>query len=70
MTTWFCSRRRAKFAMSAQYSIHRGQLQRILVDAVGKRLGQSAIKTGQRATRVNHVSERSLVDRAKLLRQP
>jgi hypothetical protein len=37
---------------------------------VGKRLGQSAIKTGQRATRVNHVSERSLVDRAKLLRQP
>jgi 5-methylphenazine-1-carboxylate 1-monooxygenase len=36
-----------------QYSIHRGQLQRILVEAVGKRLGQSAIKTGQRATRVN-----------------
>ena len=36
-----------------QYSIHRGQLQRILVDAVGKRLGPSAIKTGQRATRIN-----------------
>jgi 5-methylphenazine-1-carboxylate 1-monooxygenase len=39
-----------------QYSIHRGHLQRILVDAVGKRLGQSAIKTGQRATRVNQES--------------
>jgi 5-methylphenazine-1-carboxylate 1-monooxygenase len=39
-----------------QYSIHRGQLQRILVDAVGKRLGQSAIKTGQRATCVNQES--------------
>lgn len=39
-----------------QYSIHRGQLQRILVDAVGKRLGQSAIKTGQRATRVHQES--------------
>jgi 5-methylphenazine-1-carboxylate 1-monooxygenase len=36
-----------------QYSIHRGQLQRLLVEAVGKRLGQSAIRTGQRATRVN-----------------
>jgi len=35
-----------------QYSIHRGQLQRILVEAVGKRLGQSAIKTGQRVTSV------------------
>jgi 5-methylphenazine-1-carboxylate 1-monooxygenase len=31
-----------------QYSIHRGQLQRILVEAVRKRLGPSAIKTGQR----------------------
>ena len=36
-----------------QYSIHRGQLQRILVDAVGERLGRLAIKTGQRAIRVN-----------------
>ena len=35
-----------------QYSIHRGQLQRILVDAVKKRLGPSAIRTGQRATGV------------------
>ena len=39
-----------------QYSIHRGQLQRLLVEAVGKRLGQSAIRTGQRATRVNQES--------------
>jgi len=39
-----------------QYSIHRGQLQRILVEAVGKRLGQSAIKTGQRVTSVNQES--------------
>lgn len=39
-----------------QYSIHRGQLQRILVDAVCKRLGESAIKTGQRVTRVNQES--------------
>lgn len=35
-----------------QYSIHRGQLQRILVEAVRKRLGPSAIKTGQRVLRV------------------
>ena len=39
-----------------QYSIHRGQLQRILVDAVRKRLGESAIKTGQRAISVNQES--------------
>ena len=39
-----------------QYSIHRGQLQRLLVEAVGQRLGQSAIRTGQRATRVNQES--------------
>jgi 5-methylphenazine-1-carboxylate 1-monooxygenase len=39
-----------------QYSIHRGQLQRLLVEAVGKRLGQSAIRTGHRAT---HVSQES-----------
>lgn len=37
-----------------QYSIHRGQLQRILVEAVRKRLGPSAIKTGQRVLRVHH----------------
>ncbi|WP_283848142.1 FAD-dependent monooxygenase [Bradyrhizobium sp. NAS80.1] len=36
-----------------QYSIHRGQLQRILVEAVRKRLGPSAIKTGQRVFRVD-----------------
>lgn len=36
-----------------QYSIHRGRLQRILVEAVDDRLGRSAIMTGQRATRVN-----------------
>lgn len=36
-----------------QYSIHRGQLQRILVEAVRERLGPSAIKTGQRVLRVD-----------------
>jgi 2-polyprenyl-6-methoxyphenol hydroxylase-like FAD-dependent oxidoreductase len=40
-----------------QYSIHRGQLQRILVEATGKRLGQSAIKTGQRVVRVNQARD-------------
>jgi 2-polyprenyl-6-methoxyphenol hydroxylase-like FAD-dependent oxidoreductase len=35
-----------------QYSIQRGQLQRILVEAVRRRLGPSAIKTGQRVLRV------------------
>ncbi|OKO83094.1 salicylate hydroxylase [Bradyrhizobium sp. AS23.2] len=39
-----------------QYSIHRGQLQRILVEAVRKRLGLSAIKTGQRVLRVDQES--------------
>jgi len=39
-----------------QYSIHRGQLQRILVEAVRKRLGPSAIKTGQRVLHVDQES--------------
>ena len=33
-----------------QYSIHRGTLQRLLVDAVRQRLGESAIHVGQRVT--------------------
>jgi 2-polyprenyl-6-methoxyphenol hydroxylase-like FAD-dependent oxidoreductase len=36
-----------------QYSIHRGQLQRILVAAVNERLGASAIRTGQRVTGID-----------------
>ena len=36
-----------------QYSIHRGTLQRLLVDAVQQRLGQSAIRIAQRVTGVN-----------------
>lgn len=35
-----------------QYSIHRGALQRLLVDAVRQRLGESAIHVGQRVTGV------------------
>lgn len=34
-----------------QYSIHRGRLQSLLVDAVGARLGRQALRTGHRATR-------------------
>lgn len=36
-----------------QYSIHRGTLQRLLVDAVQQRLGHAAIRIGQRVTGVN-----------------
>lgn len=36
-----------------QYSIHRGALQRLLVDAVRKRLGPASVQTGQRVTGVN-----------------
>lgn len=35
-----------------QYSIHRGTLQRLLVDAVTQRLGPASIRTGQRVTGV------------------
>lgn len=37
-----------------QYSIHRGRLQRLLVDAVRGRLGPQALVTGQRACAVEH----------------
>jgi 2-polyprenyl-6-methoxyphenol hydroxylase-like FAD-dependent oxidoreductase len=37
-----------------QYSVHRGQLQRLLVDAVRQRLGASAIRVGRRATGIAH----------------
>lgn len=33
-----------------QYSIHRGALQRLLLEAVLQRLGQAAVRTGQRVT--------------------
>ena len=36
-----------------QYSIHRGTLQRLLVDAVRERLGPSSIRVAQRVTGVN-----------------
>lgn len=36
-----------------QYSIHRGTLQRLLVDAVRERLGSSSIRIGQRVTGVS-----------------
>jgi len=36
-----------------QYSVHRGQLQRLLVDAVRQRLGASAIRVGRRATGID-----------------
>ncbi|CAN5492782.1 flavin-dependent oxidoreductase [soil metagenome] len=36
-----------------QYSIHRGTLQRLLVDAVRERLGPSSIRIGQRVTGVS-----------------
>jgi len=40
-----------------QYSVHRGYLQRLLVDAVRERLGEGAIRTGQRATRVTNSAD-------------
>ena len=35
-----------------QYSIHRGTLQRLLIDAVQQRLGESSVRIGQRVTGV------------------
>lgn len=39
-----------------QYSIHRGTLQRLLVNAVRQRLGFASVQTGQRVTGVNDQS--------------
>jgi 5-methylphenazine-1-carboxylate 1-monooxygenase len=40
-----------------QYSIHRGTLQRLLVDAVRERLGPSSIRIGQRVTAVSTAAD-------------
>ncbi len=44
-----------------QYSIHRGTLQRILVDAVRDRLGASSIRSGQRVTGVSTGDDNKVV---------
>jgi 2-polyprenyl-6-methoxyphenol hydroxylase-like FAD-dependent oxidoreductase len=44
-----------------QYSIHRGTLQRILVDAVRNRLGLSSIRIGQRVTGVSTGDDNKVV---------
>jgi 2-polyprenyl-6-methoxyphenol hydroxylase-like FAD-dependent oxidoreductase len=44
-----------------QYSIHRGKLQDLLVQAVRERLGQNAIRTGIRVTRATHLAASSRV---------
>lgn len=49
-----------------QYSIHRGTLQRLLVDAVTQRLGASAIKIGQRVTGINIEHGHAVIDATDL----
>jgi len=44
-----------------QYSIHRGTLQRLLVDAVRERLGPSSIRIGQRVTAVSTTADNKTV---------
>lgn len=45
-----------------QYSIHRGTLQRVLVDAVRQRLGPSSIKVGQRVAGVNDEGDKIRIE--------
>lgn len=44
-----------------QYSIHRGRLQRLLVDAVRERLGPSSIRVAQRVTGVSGAEDNKIV---------
>lgn len=48
-----------------QYSIHRGALQRLLLDAVRQRLGPSAVRIGTRATAIDtHRTDRAVIEAA------
>ncbi|MES2750847.1 MAG: FAD-dependent monooxygenase [Pseudomonadota bacterium] len=49
-----------------QYSIHRGTLQRLLVDAVTQRLGPSVIKIGQRVTGITIEHGHAVIDATDL----
>lgn len=50
-----------------QYSIHRGTLQRLLVDAVRERLGSSAVRTGQRVTGVSTSTNKAVIAATDLI---
>jgi len=45
-----------------QFSIHRGDLQKVLLDAVIERLGADAVVTGHRATQVTQTSDSATVE--------
>lgn len=50
-----------------QYSIHRGTLQRLLVDAVRERLGSSAIRVAQRVTGINTAGNKAVIAATDLI---
>ncbi|QFU89742.1 flavin-dependent oxidoreductase [Amycolatopsis sp. YIM 10] len=46
----------------AQYSVHRGRLQHLLLDAVHERLGRAAVRTGHRLTRFTTTADGVVAD--------
>lgn len=50
-----------------QYSIHRGTLQRLLVDAVRERLGPSGIRVAQRVTGISSTNNKAVIAATDLM---